>query len=71
MNCPKCSEGFSMTTDTRHGAEVSRDRMCPCGFTWTTVERIDDELYIQPLESMTLQEEVAYHRDEILAICQS
>lgn len=72
MDCPKCSANWSVITATRNGAEVGRDRTCSvCKFAWQTTERIDDELYVQPPESMTLQEEVAHHRDRILELCQS
>lgn len=89
MNCPKCSEGFSVITATRHGDEVGRDRLCAgCGFTWETVERSVDTVggmiasshEWQPwpaddeppdLSEYSLRDEVAYHRDRILELCNS
>jgi transcriptional regulator NrdR family protein len=85
MNCPKCDAGFSVINDTRHGEEVGRDRSCSdCGFTWRTVERVEDselvasgqytmgltedELRDGAGPCLSLQDEVAFYRDEILRI---
>jgi len=80
VNCPKCSEGFSVVTEVRHGATVGRDRMCPvkgCGFTWQTVEKVTPLLVVEDEAALLSRSEqaelptdqlVAYHRDRILEI---
>lgn len=45
MNCPECGARLNVTRTTDDGRTVWRERKCtPCGWIYTTKERIVDEI---------------------------